>query len=64
MADSRTLRIYKAHFGNIEVKFVGLQRGMGFERNFYFKTVKTSTGSLYFVTVADIDADSYVYYPK
>ena len=31
MTDPRTSRICTAHFGLIEVKFVGLQRGMGKE---------------------------------
>ena len=34
VTDSRTTWIYKADFGHIEVKFVGLQRGMGFEEIF------------------------------
>ena len=32
------IRDYLADFGHIEIKFVGLQRSMSFERNFYFLT--------------------------
>ena len=38
MINLTTSRIYKAEFGHIEEKFVGLQRGMGFERNLYLLT--------------------------
>ena len=38
VSDSRSSRIYKADFGHIAVKFVGPQRGMGFEGNVYFLT--------------------------
>ena len=33
--DSRTSIIYKADFGHIKEKFVGRERSMGFERNYF-----------------------------
>ena len=42
MTNSRNSRIYKANFGHIKVKFVELQRSMGFKRNLTFSRNRES----------------------